>query len=223
MKAPLTLISHMKTTTAVCFATLLIRCVGHAQGTLDQQYLPSSGNGLIVQRVSTVAQTFEVGLTGILDRVEVQLARNAVVPSEGMTLEIRSTLLDGSPAANVLASAPISAADLSTSFQFMSIDFLSFALEVNGGDMLALVLRSDAVAGGGGIDPFAWGGDGPGGYNRGSVYLDYGTGFGPTAWDIGFKSYVDTTPVPEPSSLALLLAGVGLLLCIRTRNSNCNE
>src|SRR4051794_36981149 len=108
----------MKTTVGICLATLLIRCVGHTQGTLDQQYLPNGGDGLIVQRLSTVAQTFEVGMTGAFARVEVQLARNGILPLDGMTLEIRSTFPDGSPTANVLASAPIPAADVSTSFQF---------------------------------------------------------------------------------------------------------
>jgi hypothetical protein len=205
----------MKATMSISLATLLIKCVGLSQGTLDQQYLPSGGNGLIVQRSSTVAQTFEVGLSGVLNGVEVQLARNAAVLSEGMTLEIRSTLPDGSPASGVLASVPISAADLSTAFQFISIDLLSFALAVNGGDMFALVLRSDAVAQGGGIDPYAWGGEAPGGYSRGSVYLDCGTGFvQASGWDVGFRSYV----VPEPSSLALLLCGTTVLICIGRRH-----
>lgn len=182
-------------------------------GTLDQQYLPSGGDGLIVARSQTVAQTFEVGLSGLLDRVDISLARNAVLPAEGLILEIRSTLPDGSPMSSVLASEPISAADVSIGYQFLSIDFSQSGLLVSGGDTLALVLRSNAEVQGSGIDPFAWSAETPGGYTRGAVFTDQGSGFlSASGWDVGFQTYVDTTVVPEPSAIAILLVGAGALI-----------
>lgn len=182
-----------------------------AAGTLDQQNLASGGDGLIISRSQTVAQTFEVGLSGILDRFELELARNTVLPTEGLTLEVRRTLFDGSPMSSVLASVPISASNVSTSYQFLSIDFTQFDLEVTGGEMMALILRSNAEVQGSGIDPFAWCADAPGSYTRGAVYVDHGNGFlSASGWDVGFRTYV--TSVPEPSVLALALVGAGVLI-----------
>jgi len=196
-----------------------------AAGTLDQEYLPSQASGLIIERSQTLAQTFEVGLTGTLDRIEVELARNTIAAPEGLTLEIRSTLADGSPSANVLAGIFIPGTDVPTEFQFMSFDLVPFGITVTGGDALALVLRSDAEPQGqvGGIDPFGWRGDAPGNYSRGTVYVDRGSGFGlASGWDFGFRTFVDTTAVPEPAGLPTLFCAAGVLL-VRSRGRFLNS
>jgi len=177
--------------------------------TLDQQFLPDPGNGLIIERAQSVAQTFTVGLSGLLDRIDVNVARNAVAPPEGMTLEIRSTLPEGGLAPDVLASIFIPGADVPAVFQYMEFDVTSFALTVTAGDVLALVLKSDAVPPGGNVDPFAWAADEAGGYGGGRVYADVGSGFNPiTGWDVGFRTFVQATTVPAPASLPLLVSGV---------------
>ena len=126
-------------------------------------------------------------------------------------------MFDGSPSTTVLWSTSISPLDVSTSFQFISLDLPPAALNVNGGDLLTLVLRSDALAQGGGIDPYGWYGDTVAGYGQGTVFLDYGFGFMQTGgWDVGFRTYVDTT-VPEPSTWFLLLFGTGIMFFARSR------
>jgi hypothetical protein len=179
--------------------------------TLDQRYMPSQEDGLTIDRSQTVAQTFEVGLSGALDRVEVELARNVSPGPDGMTLEIRATLPNGSPTTSALASVFVPAADVSTSFHFMDIDLGPFSLMVTQGERLAVVLRSDIDPQG---NPFVWRGDAPGGYTHGTVYIDRGTeGFGLlSGYDLGFRTYMDTTVIPEPSSLALLFSAAGVLI-----------
>lgn len=184
-----------------CFFVICSSASAATTGFLDQYYEPTSlQSGIIVEDSQTVAQTFTVGLSGVLDRVEVELARNIPIPSpEGVTVEIRSTLPGGSPSSNVLASVFIPAADIWTSYQFIECDLTSFGLTVAEGDVLALVLSSDAsyqLAN----NPFPWHGDVPGGYPRGAGYVDIHTdeihtGFFETHYDFGFRTYV----VPEPS------------------------
>lgn len=185
-------------------------------GILDQQNQANGGNGLVIANSQAVAQTFEVGFSGLLDRVEIALARNAVLPPEGLTLEVRSTQTDGSPMSSALASVPIYPVDISTSYQFLSLDLAPFEVVVTGGQVLALILHSSVEAQGGGIDPFAWGADAPGNYTRGAVFLDHGSGFlTASGWDVSFRTYVDTTIIPEPSILALSVIGVGTWICQR--------
>ena len=58
--------------------------------------------------------------------------------------------------------------------------------------MYAIVLSTTAapLPPGGDVNPYAWGGDGVGLYDRGLAYFDRGTGFLPLSWDMGFKVYV---------------------------------
>ncbi|HOW68300.1 MAG TPA: PEP-CTERM sorting domain-containing protein [Candidatus Paceibacterota bacterium] len=201
-------------------STLLLGCmfglssrVGFlTASTLDQQYAPTQRGGLPIDLTQTVVQTFEVGLSGVLDRIDMEIARSIVPAPEGLTFEVRSTLPDGSPASSVLAGIFILAESVSTSFQFISVDLKPFGLKVREGDVLAMVLRTDDGLREGGYDPFVWHGDAPGDYSRGTVYIDRGTGFGLlSGYDLGFRTYIDTTAIPEPSSLALLFSGAVLM------------
>ena len=74
---------------------------------LDQLYIPTSfpQNGLVIQNIQTVAQTFTVGLEGLLTAVELDLGCCRFgPPTADLLVEIRSTLSDGSPSDDVLAS-----------------------------------------------------------------------------------------------------------------------
>jgi hypothetical protein len=187
-------------------------------GTLDQQYLPSQNGGLIIEQSQTIGQTFQVGLSGLLNEVDVDIAGHPIAPPQGLTLEIHPTLSDGSPATSVLASISIPGSAVPTSFQFVAFDLSAFGLSVATGESLAIVLRSDAgyQAPGGGIDPYAWRYDTSGGYAPGSGYISSGSSFNKmTGVDLGFKTYVDTTSVPEPSITTTFFLGSGIALLFR--------
>ncbi len=183
-------------------------------GMLDQEFLPASQSSLVIQQSQTVAQTFEVGLSGVLDRVDVEVGRYGALAG-GITLEVRSTLPGGLPADTVLASAFIAVSDITTSWPFyqsVELDLSSFDVRVAEGDLLAMVLSSGTP------DEFVWRGDHPGGYTRGQVYFDVGGGFlDLSGWDMGFRTYVDTTPIPEPTALSLLSLGALVLVSARRR------
>ncbi|HTH47149.1 MAG TPA: PEP-CTERM sorting domain-containing protein [Candidatus Limnocylindria bacterium] len=187
-------------------------------GELDQQYLPSSANALIVEQSQTVAQTFGIAHSGVLDRVAVELLRNPELPAVGITLELRHTLLDGTPAPTSIASFSIAADAIGVTKSFLEVDFSGVHLDVLAGDKLALVLSCE-LPGKGGIDPFAWSGGAPGTYAGGKAYIDRGTGLSPVDWDLGFETYVTRSPavVPEPSTLAFLGAWAGALYFLKRR------
>ena len=71
---------------------------------LDQFYIPASENGLIIGNHQTVAQTFTIGVGGQLTAVEIELGCCRFgTPSDDLLVEIRTTLADGSPSDDVLA------------------------------------------------------------------------------------------------------------------------
>jgi hypothetical protein len=77
--------------------------------------------------------------------------------------------------------------------------------------------------GGPGPDPFGWLNAG---YAKGSVQLAAGphsldvTGNGAGGVPAGFWTRIDSAPVPEPSTLALLSVGLGALCFLRRRKSH---
>lgn len=217
--------------TSVLALALALALVPRASaGILDQSYEPASSSGYIVELTQTLAQTFQVGQTGLLDSVDLELARHFFAAPDPLVMEIRTLRGDGAPGTSILASHSVLATELTTSFEWLSIDLHTFNLHVNAGDRLAIVLHtaSDEVAPGGGINPYAWRGE-IGSYTRGSTFvlrpgLDWTGPVGPdvdwggTILDMGFRTFVKTgqfTPVPEPSTLGFCLAGAALLLGAR--------
>lgn len=175
---------------------------------LDQAWLPSPIDvGLVIQNTQTVAQVFRIEHPGQLAAVDVLIGCCRFgQPDNDLIAEIRTTA-QGIPTSTVLASLTVPPADLAVdAFAFERIDLRPHLLQVHHGDVLALVLSSvDPVLPGGGINPYAWAGQG--GYPGGIAYVERGNGFLPTSWDMGFRTYL----VPEPSTLCaigLLLAGV---------------
>lgn len=199
---------------------------------LDANYTPSQSiYSLGVGNAIPYAQTFTVETTGLLTQAQLfafNLGSN--VSDGGMLLQVVKTAVDGSPsttAGDVLGSAYAPVAQVNGSGGLVTFDFVDFA--VSAGDLLALVVTSDASSG-----LFGWRGDFGGahgadnGYAGGMTYFRNPTGiedghFVYGAWsaglnmpgdpslpDLGFKTFVDAAAaVPEPTSWALMIVGFG--------------
>jgi PEP-CTERM motif len=205
--------------------------------TVDQFYIPTAvpHNGLLAEDTQTVAQTFTVGLAGRLTALELELAccLNAAgqitFPTEDLLIEIRTTLSDGSPSDHVVASTTASSTDLSIgSFRFERFALGHDGFFVSPGELYAVVLTSMAP-GMGRFNPYTWGRDAFGQYDRGSAYVAFphlGGEFFVTVSDMGFKTYVD--PIPEPATFTLVALGAAALARARIvqrrrARTNCQE
>jgi hypothetical protein len=178
---------------------------------LDQAYDPGNPppGSFALFPTRDLAQTFRVGLTGTLGRVDVDLVIGSGISH--LTFEIRSTTA-GQPngsSAGLLASGSLAVTGTSGQFQFLELD-LSTGVPVTTAEVLAIVLHTPDGQDG-------WAGDKRDPYPAGQSFLrDSGGGFVTNGdFDFGFKTFVDTAPVPEPSSLALL--AVGALCCAGAR------
>ncbi len=196
-----------------------------AAPTLDQQYTAPSDNigptpwGLPVDW----AQTFTVGITGVLDSVTVKGGR-ANLPIEPLLIDVRLTVAgvptESDAGANILGSVVLAPGDVPQAYGDIVADLSGFAINVSVGDVLAIVVRS---ATGSSADPgyYELRGRAPGGYDGGGAFVRIGAG---DTWhpyasfptlDIAFSTYVN--PVPEPGSIAILVAAALGLTASRPR------
>ena len=154
-----------------------------------------------------IAQSFIVGMTGILSRVEVYV--NSTFVGGELLFDIRPTtggVPQYSNAAALLTRTIPSSAVPQNDTAFFSIDLTESALAVAAGESLAFVLRSSGNWGFGGRtdNPYA---DGQF-FSRRLQSSPVWTAV--PSWDLTFVTYVETptpNPVPEPSTLALLGLG----------------
>ena len=97
------------------------------------------------------AQTFEIGVSGKLTRVDVKLSQttpNPTVPDPGpgITFDIRPTDPNGNPVANnasALAVVTIPDSDIPLTWDWVKVKLAKFKLNINAGDRLAIVLRGN--------------------------------------------------------------------------------
>ena len=142
------------------------------------------------------AQTFTVGLGGILDHVEVYIFNQAVPPNtpQDLIFELRGTV-GGVPDPNTLyATITLPEASVPTALGWFSIDVSSFQIAVTPGQVLAIVL---AQAPGDMHTDYSWVGDN--GYTGGTSYskfADAGDDWIEPGGDLGFKTYVSTGGCP---------------------------
>lgn len=95
--------------------------IASAAGTLDQFETRIDGSSNITETVWE-GQTFTAGITGLLDQVDVGLARQG--SSGPLTVQIRTVMPDGAPSNVVLATATLPEASVSTT----TIGFVSVPL-----------------------------------------------------------------------------------------------
>jgi hypothetical protein len=167
---------------------------GRVQATpiLDQQNAPS-GNfpALAVANDRTQIQTFTVGVTGVLTRIDVQVSRETQTV-EDLVLSLWSTDVTGLPK-DLLAtvSVPPSAIDLrSPTEPFVTFDLSAEAIAVSAGELLAILLNSNAQNN----PPFfeeryLW--EIGGQYDRGTAYTRLDTSFFEQSEDFHFRTYVE--------------------------------
>jgi hypothetical protein len=175
-------------------------------GTLDQEQTDMSGpaqgvNGNGMLTVSA-AQTFRAGLTGVLDQVDLSLAKNGS-PAGDLTVELRATI-GGQPGGAVLASqaVPVTAVTTGSSLAFVPVVF-STPASVVAGTQYAIVAYTDDTNG------YSWGaspnsGPNPTAYEDGEAFVADSSP--PSTWaaftgvDQAFKTYVAPPPAVPPTS-----------------------
>jgi hypothetical protein len=209
---------------AVLFAAAPLR----AAGTVDQQLIQQGAASLAgVSNGIDYAQTFTVGTSGLLDRIEAQVEKGsgARAPTAPLIVEIRRTLA-GVPdpsAGGVLASFTVPAAQVpGSAFQppYLGVDLGAAAVPVASGDVLAVSLRSPSAEG----RSYGWIMDESNRYKRGDLYIrspdtagqfirlsDANPG-NPPFLDAGFRTFVT---VPEPSAVCFGVVAAYVVLTLR--------
>ena len=113
---------------------------------LDQFYIPVShpGDALVIQDTRTIAQTFTVGVGGVLTAVEIEVGCcHGGPPPDDLLVEIGTTLPDGSPSDDVLATRSVACETSSIdSFAFVRFRLDPDRFLVSPGDMFAIVLST---------------------------------------------------------------------------------
>ena len=171
---------------------------------VDQVYDPPQTqinvDRYIYQNVDT-SQTFTVGISGTLAQVDMKVVRLDDTVTDPLLFDVRTTTSDGIPTTpnsggNILASVSIPASTIplapanpfTTPIAFFSVDLTPFAVPVTTGEVLAIVLRSNAPSTG----SYQWVGTTTDGYASGAEFQRVGLG----AWGVGlggdqaFRTYV---------------------------------
>ena len=182
-----------RTFPSVPLAALLLARFVAAQEVLDQSYVPNAlTNGLEVTSAQPVTQTFTVGITGLLTRIEIsRIAQHRGTPTQPLQVAIVTTV-GGVPTTNVLASIQVQPSSVPSATGPVQVDLLPFVLGVQQGMVLGIALSSTALPG---TQTYAWSGEAPNStYANGQVFIQGTTSL--PAWDLAFQTWV----VPRGSS-----------------------
>ena len=173
--------TSIKCAAIVLASTLPISGQALAEIAIDQEHVPSNGlGGLEITANQPVAQTFTVGLEGILARIDItQIRHHRCSPPEG-DLELHLRQPDGAGGWNVLLTDSVPPGDVpASSFGEVTFDVEAAAIQVAPGDVLSILLSSLGTIPGG--CTYLWNGDLPGTYPGGAS-------IGPR--DMAFRTWV---------------------------------
>ncbi|MCH8840047.1 MAG: hypothetical protein IH831_05095 [Planctomycetes bacterium] len=157
------------------------------------------------------AQTFRVGMTGTLTTVLISLYRGFDTV-EDLRFDIRPTTAEGIPfesqvsalVTRTVSPATIVAADLpsisSLEDYTIVVDISAANIHVSAGDMLAIVLHSDAQNMPPYDERYDWFRNEPESYENGSAYQKTNGAWTPVSNDLLFRTYVDAGPGPPYSA-----------------------
>ncbi len=199
---------------------MLFSTASNAAVTIDQDNLAPPGfyAGAQIYKTNTgsieAAQTFTVGLSGLLSKVDLLIGGTAAKPMTLMIRSVNAGVVDANDA-NALASFSITSPAWGNPFYpISSFDISSAGLMVTVGQQYALSLSSPSTifAGWAGPDttPYAGGAA----FGRSTSTAAWGNPVG-TSGDLLFATYVDPNPVvaavPEPSTWAMMILGFGIV------------
>lgn len=212
--------------------SFMVPTVGHAAIVVDQSYLHPENQfspGVPIFGNLEAAQTFTVGTSGILYRVDLQV--NSETTSAPMTFRLREvsgiapTASNSNALASVIFSAPVwqispGACATIGCYRIASIDLSAFNIIVSAGQRLALSVEAESGIFGG------WASNGNT-YSGGDGFTRQGSssGWGFSGQDFRFATLVDIGEppgaVPEPTAWALTILGLAMIgLRLRTRQSS---
>lgn len=178
---------------------------------LDQSFVvPSPVQGTVVGNPSFVqAQTFTAGLSGQLAEVDVFVSQFNGTPQENPNVMILGTNALGVPDSNqILANLVLLPSQVPVGFgSFVHLNVIAFNITVAPGEVLAIAMQSNELEPIGVLKPhYSWDISADNLYTGGNLFLssDSGNQFFPAgspsgSADVGFRTYVEVSPVPEPS------------------------
>jgi hypothetical protein len=181
---------------------------------LDQSFEPHFTNPFPLLGIApddSGAQTFTVGITGILTQVDVFVERNGFA---NLRFDVRPTIsrVPIEDDDKAVASVTVPASTVPFPVAFLSLDVSSWGAAVSQGDVLAIVLSGNSRWFGAFDDSY------PGGAAYFRRFPDIPL-FAPTTSirDVGFRTFVEPSiePIPEPSTLMLISIGMFGLICWR--------
>lgn len=191
----LNVLSHPVAFVPVLLLPLAVSSPVSATQQIDQEHMPTNSlGGLEVTANQAITQTFTVGISGTLTRVDITEIRHHRCTATADLLFQLVTTAGGVPTTIVLANMSVPASSvppLNGPLGVVSIDIASFGVEVSVGDVLAIVLSTAAPGGG---CTFAWNGDIPGTYGPGSTFL-FGSD---NLRDMAFRTWVEPPVCIEP-------------------------
>ncbi len=172
----------------------------------DQDNLTVDNLGaLAVQGLQTVAQTFTVGMAGLLTRVEMTLSQNIGVPTEDLLFDLVTTDATGRPTTTQLAHVVLPPSAISPTHEIISVDLTTFDISVSVGNVLAIVLSTSAVG-----NAYGWLGDVNNSYGpRGTTFIN---GVENQVRDMAFRTFVcSEDAIPTVSAWGLVVMALLLL------------
>jgi len=170
-----------------------------------------------------IAQSFQVGMNGTLGEVDLYLHRFTATPVGGnLVFELRRLTGTGLPSnapGDSLLQILIPSTNVGTTNGFLDINVSSANLQVTAGEGLAIVLHADS--GTPSNLTYIWAGQNNNPYANGMAFEQV---VGNHSWDsitptadLGFRTYLTTSAVPEPGSITLGAIGALFLVGYRWR------